>query len=205
MELRDYLKIMVQRIWLLVGIVLVVVLGVVLFTRSQPASWDGSLLINITKKAETSQNSSYQYDKYYSIQASGLFADTVVSWLSDPDSVLEVYNKVSVKVPDASITQLGKIFNAKKVLPSNVQMKYSSTDRDTIEPILIAGAELVKVKTQNLLKLDSTNNFEITYGDPVVIEHSKSLVTNIVVAFVVGIILGLMIVFSVEYLKPRKK
>lgn len=205
MELKDYLSIIARRFWLLVACVIIVVAGVYVFTVRQPESWDGSLMLNIIKKAETSQTNNYQYDKFYSIQASGMFADTIVSWVSDPDSVLDVYKKANVKAPEISITNLAKILKAKKVLPASVQINYSSSDQDVVEPILKAAGEIVKEKTLTLQQLDSTNNFEITDNDPVVLKHPNSLTTNIIIGLVAGILLGLMIVFAAEYFKPSKK
>lgn len=205
MELKDYLLIVSKRLWLLIVSIVVVVVGVYFITVRQPESWDGSLMINIIKKAETTDTKNYQFDKFYAIQASGMFADTVVSWLSDPNLVISVYNKANIEVPNISISQLAKVFNARKVLPSSVQMQYTSANYDDIAPVLNAAGDLVKGKTQDLVKLDPTNNFDVKYDSPAVLKTPSNLVINLIIGFISGIFLGLILVFAIEYFRPSKK
>ncbi|EKD56077.1 MAG: hypothetical protein ACD_58C00304G0005 [uncultured bacterium] len=205
MELRDYLLVIGKRIWMLLICFLVVVIGVYFFTTSQPTSYEGSLTINITKPAEQGKTTEYQFDKYYALQASGMFAETVVSWLGDPSIISDIFTNANQELPQIGLTKLTKLLNPKKVLPSNVQVRYSSTDEGKIEPLLKSAGDFVKARSVNLTKQDVTNNFIVEVNDPVVFAKKISLTTNLIMGFIVGMILGLLMVFATEYLKSSKR
>jgi capsular polysaccharide biosynthesis protein len=53
--------------------------------------------------------------------------------------------------------------------------------------------------------MDNSGNFVIDANDPVVIDHQESLVTNIILGLIAGLLVGLTTIFLLEYLDPKKK
>lgn len=204
MELRDYFKIFTKRIWLFLGVLVVIMLGTYFFSISTPKSWDSSIMINVIKEAEKESNSNYQYDKYYSLQASSLMADTIIFWLKDPANVSEIYSNTSAKIPADRLKDYSKLILGKKIQPSGLQITLNSRDKNQLTDLSKTTLDFIKNKNQQLSKLDPSNNFVIDASDPIVVEHQISYLSNLIIAFIVGAILGILFVFSIEYLKEKK-
>ena len=205
MELRDYLRIISKRVWLLVGIILVFLIAVYAFTITRPKSWDGSVLFNIVKRSNATEVNQYTYDQYYAIQASSLFADTVISWLQDPYTVISIYKETDIDTSKLTLKNSSKIFTTRKIQPAGVQVKITSTDQNKVGPLLKNATLVVQDRVKKLNEMDNSGNFVIDANDPVVIDHRESLVTNIILALVAGLLVGLSTIFVLEYLDPKKK
>lgn len=205
MELRNYLQIIGKRIWLFISIVAIVVLGTYIFSVAQPVSYDGSSSLNVVvkKPAEASVNY-YDYDNYYAIQGSSLFADTVVAWLGDPTNVFEIYDIAGLPKPELSVKSLAKLITTRKKPPASISVNLNDTDKDKVEKLMSAINKFVSQKTENWSKEGLTENLHVDYSAPVVIEHKPSVLVNTLIGLVAGIILGLAMVFFVDYMKRDK-
>lgn len=204
MELRDYLKIISKRIWLFISVVVVVLAGTYIFTITQPVTYDGSTLLNVVvKKSADAQSNYYDYDNYYAIQGSSLFADTIVAWLGDPSNVYDIYSLAGLSKPDISSKNLSKLITAQKKPPASVIVNFNSTDKDKVEKLMNAINEFVVNKTGTWSKEGLMENLHVDYSAPVVIEHKPSILTNMLIGLAAGIVLGLALVFFVDYMKRK--
>lgn len=206
MELRDYLKIISKRIWLLVGTVIVVAIGTYWFTAIQPITYDASSFVNVVVKQPTNQGSTqyFQYDNYYSIQSSSFFTDAIIAWLQDPSNVDSIYNSAQIAKPDVKLSNLSKLIKATKKPPFSVQISFSNKDQVAAEDLVKSTVNFVKDKSATWTKEGVVKDIYVENSQPLVVIHKPSVILNTVVGIVVGIFLGLAIVFLVDYLKREE-
>lgn len=205
MELKDYVKIIGKRLWLLIAVTLVVTIGAYIFTLMLPVSYDGSVSFFITKEPEKSSQNNYNYDKYYAIQASGFMADSIITWLQDPSNVMEIYNNANLNLPTEKINSLTKAIDATKKSPATININMSGADEASVKKLMDTTIKFVDSKNKSENTNSTSGNFDLNYSNPTVVKHQNSPLTNAVIGFVAGIILSLMIIFLAEYFSPKSK
>lgn len=204
MELKDYLKIIGKKIWLFLIIVFIVTIGTYFLTINQPISYDGSTTLNVVvKKPVSYQQNYYNYDNYYALQGCSLFADTVVAWLQDPSTVLEIYDKAGLQKPELSLKNLSKIIKAHKKPPASVYITYNNTDKTAVEKLIKATAKYAEEKTETWSNEGLIDNLHIASTTPVVIEHKPAIMLNTLFGLVGGLLIGLAVIFFQEYMKKN--
>lgn len=205
MELRDYLKIISKRIWILVVVTLVVTLGSYLFTASKPITFEGSTSINVViKQSTTSKPDFYQYDNYYSIQASSLFADTVVDWLQDPSNVESIYSQANVNKSILNLKDYSELITAKKKLPATVTLTIDAEDSATVGSLIDSTTKFVQDKTTSWNREGLVKDIYLDNSKALVVEVKPPVTTNTALGLIIGLALGLAILFFVDYLKDDK-
>ncbi len=150
MELRDYIKI-IGRYWITI---LVITLGlaavIAIWSEVQPIKYDASATVVVNKPDTVPQRTAnyFLYDKYYSIQASSLYADTLTAWLSSASTAKEIYEKAGYPVPNVSIKSLGKIFKPRRLPPVTIDIDVIDTDQSKAQKLADAAVEILNEKTQ---------------------------------------------------------
>ena len=87
-----FIKIINRNKIKIIAIALVVGILSVLIAQFLPAKYDASVALNVIR-VNREETGDYQYDGFYAIQASNLFAETIVSWLETPAVVKEIYEQ----------------------------------------------------------------------------------------------------------------
>jgi capsular polysaccharide biosynthesis protein len=204
MELKDYLKIIGKSWATIFGIAAIVTILVTIWTMIQPLRYDASNTIVVNKPDPVSQRdaSYYQYDKYYAIQASSLYSDTLAAWLSSPDTAKEIYEKAGYPVPDVTIKKLAKIFKPRQQPPVTVSVTIRDQDKDKAERLVNAAVDVLKSKVDQQHASDAQgDHFEIFNGKTIVLPAREDLLLNMVIGAVAGLIVGFMTAFLKEYLR----
>lgn len=199
MELNNYIKIIGKKFWFFLGTLIVIISATALFSLNKPSQWDASAMVNINKIGESQKEEFYQYDRYYSLSASSLFGDSLLSWLADPSFVTEVADQSAVDVKNLKLKKLSKVINAKKYPPASVLITYSSTDKEKANSFIKAVISKLEKKMADLRQNDQTNNFQLDFNQPIVVERQVSLAYNLLISLLTAIIVGLTLVFSLEY------
>lgn len=204
MELKDYLKIIGKSWTTIFGIAALVTILITIWTMIQPLKYDASNTIVVNKPDPVSQRTAtyYQYDKYYSIQASSLYSDTLAAWLSSPDTAKEIYEKADYPVPDVSLKKLAKIFKPRQQPPVTVSVTIRDQDKDKAEKLVNASIDVLKTKVAQQHASDAQGDyFEVFNGKTIVLPARQDLLLNMVIGAVAGLILGFMTAFLREYLR----
>ena len=204
MELKDYVKIIGQRFWLLFIVVVIVTLGVYLLTKTMPESYDGSVSVFITKKPDKGVVGDYEYDRYYAIKASSLLTDSIITWLQDPSNVIEIYNTTNLDLPTEKLNKLTKVIKAKKKDPATINITASAPDEVNVKNLINSTINFIDIRMNSDIVSGAAENFDLTYSDSIVLKHQKSPLLNSLIGFIVGVVLGLGMVFLVEYFYPKK-
>jgi len=201
MELKEVFQIIKRKLWLLVLIVVIIAGATGYWSRSQKDSYETSSIITVQGNREAS--SQYQYGGYYSIQASELFIDTIIGWVKSQNFVADIYKNSGVEVDSNKIASLGKNIYASKIPPQNIELIVTEKDQETSKKVAENTINLIKNKTDEVsLAANSAANFEIISSNPITIPIKQNILLNVMVALVASFILGIILVFFLEYLSP---
>lgn len=208
MELRDYLKIIGKKIWVFLACIIIITLGSYLFTKMQPISYEGGfsayVIVNDGANSNLSINDKYfSYDDYYAWQSSTAFADTVVSWLGDPANITEIYAKTNSTINTGGLKNYSKLFTVKKQLPSTVVVSIDSRDKNEVENLLAGAQEFIKAKTADWINRGIIQNTAIDVNNSIIVTQKPAVALNSALGLVAGIIIGLVLVFFVDYMTRK--
>ena len=205
MELVDYLGVIRKNI--LIVLVCAIVFGGLGFylTASQPATYQSSLAMEVSKEPslEQAEVSYYQYDNYYNVQVAASFSDNLIGWLAAPSTVSEIFDRTGYDLPRVDLRDLGRIFTTKKKIATSsvIDISYESDDPEKAEALVQTAASVLKDKVEQYNRSTSSSNFIISPSSPVVIAAPKSTTVNTTIALLVGIFISTGIAFAREPLK----
>src|SRR3972149_9344829 len=109
----------------IIAIALVVGISAVLIAKFLPVKYDASVALNVIR-VNREETGDYQYDGFYAIQASNLFAETIVSWLETPAVGKEIYEPSGKKDAVSGLSSLAGAFKTKKLSSQNITVEFSS-------------------------------------------------------------------------------
>jgi len=201
MELKEYLQIFRENIKLfLIMIVMIVVVSFAYFAM-KPISYSASLALNITRSG-VQQTNDYRYDDFYRLQADEKFAETVVEWLKNPRTAMDVYDKAGISSDSFSMRQLSKSFTSEKMSSQIVSVAFSAKDESSAKKISDAISQTIAKNTELLNKNQNENTwFEIVAQDPVIIQDSVGALIILLASAAMGIFIGFWLVMLRHYLK----
>lgn len=112
MELKDYLKIL-QKSWLVIIITTFVfaLAGYLSALKSKPTT-EAIVTFQVTQKPQTTDN--YNFDNFYTLNASSLVAEQISGLVTSPNTVLDVYKKAGLPPPDENFKSLTKTFKSQR-------------------------------------------------------------------------------------------
>jgi capsular polysaccharide biosynthesis protein len=204
MELKDYFKILKRYVAFLIIFPLAVGLAAFLFSYYTPITYDTSIsfAINRINKEKTSD---YQYDGYYAIQASDLFSQTVVSWLSTPSVLLEIYDNAKIDPQISSIDKFSSRFKTKKYSPQNIVVRFNERDRVTSEKIAKSIQDVLSDKVSKLNQNPENKAlFELASSSPVIVEKKPEIILLTIIGLISGFIFALLLTYIINYFKKEE-
>jgi len=205
MELKDYVKIITKRSWILVAAIAIVMIGVYYYTTKQVTTYDSSAYLYITVKSDKLVNADYyEYDNYYAQSANNLLADTMLAWLQDPSFVYQIFDSAKLSVPDVNISDISKLITTKKKPGGVVQITYNSPDKELSENVVKSAVNFAKIKTGEWVKSGMLNNVFVDSSNTVASVHKVDMLLNMLIALFSGIVLGLIFVFLTDYFSKEK-
>lgn len=204
MELRDYFSVFRSHVRLIVGIALVSVLATLGLRYVQPAHFDVSQTMTISR-VNVQNTQVYKFDDYYALQASDIFTRTISGWLSTPAFVVDIYNEARMQAPQ-DISALTRFITASKLSQQVLQVQFSYGNADDAQKISDALVKVVQRETdkQNALTKD-TANFHIEATDPVIVQASKRYTLFGGASLLVGLFIGYCLSLLLYYLNKSKK
>lgn len=203
MELRDYVKIIGKHLWLVVCIGLLIALGAYLFSITRSVSFDGSVSMYVGKPSGKLEVKDYQYDEYYALQASSLYADSVISWLKEPSNVVKIYDNAKLDLPTEKISKLSKTIAALKQNPATISITAHADNESSVNNLLDATVKFVNLKNSSLNQ-NPQDNFTISASDISVFQNKPNVLLNSLIGLAVGLMIGLGFVFLVDYFQIKK-
>lgn len=156
-----------------------------------------SFAFTISQQARQA-TSDYSYDGYYALRASELVADTMISWLSTPSIVKEVYADAGIPMTDATINAIaGRTFRGKKFSSQNVVVSYSAADTEQAAKLYESLSILLSSRARSLvLSPEQETLFIVTASKPVIAEATIPPKRAALAGAFVGAFIGLACAYA---------
>ncbi len=128
-----------------------------------------SFAFTISQQARQ-ETADYSYDGYYALRASELVADTMISWLSTPSVVKEVYSDAGIAMTDTEIKSIsGRAFRGKKYSSQNVVVSYAASDAVAAAKLYESLSRILSERARTLvLSPEQETLFIVTASEPVI-------------------------------------
>ena len=199
MELKQYLKIVRKNSKLILAIAVLAALFSFIFSAIQPAKYETSLSLLISKN-KTQETDDFKYDGYYALQAGEIMADSAEQWLKSPEVVNAVYQKAGVNQDFRNIKSYTKKFTARKMSSQYVEVKFNTPAKKEAEKISRAIVEIINDKAEALGKNSGEEvSFSVSGTNPVIVEDNPNIFLNLFIGFISGLALGVFAVFGKRY------
>ena len=195
------MNILVKYKWLIIIVTIVGLGASLIFSLVKPVYYDTSLsfAINRINRQETTQ---YQYDGYYSIQASDLFSQTVMSWLMTPSVLLEIYDQAKIDPKISSLEELAARFKTKQYSPQNLVVRFKERDQITSEKISQAIISVVESRAAAANQTsDNKALFQVVGAKPVIVQRQAVVWLNTLLGFLAGLLISCITAYIIEYLR----
>lgn len=155
-----------------------------------------SLAFTIAEQARQ-ETADYSYDGYYSLRASELVADTLISWLSTPSVIKDIYAGAGIAIgDDRAFAEAGRAFRAKKLSSQNVVVTFSAPDPGTAAKLAGQTAGILSERAARLaLSPKDQSLFLVTPSEPVIAAAALPPAA----AAAAGLLIGAFLGFAVSY------
>lgn len=219
MELKEFLFVL-RKNWMLITLITAVcVVVAAIITRLIPSKYVASIDVYVTRKATQESDQYYTYDGYYSTRSSVQYTDTVSGLFQSlqivRDAALEVQEDNSyVKAVDEPenlssdvdyLRKISKRITVEDVAPQVINVSFKHGDIEKSKLWVSSLGEVVQNKVVVLNK-ESDGNFRVDVSpEPLVEEVNPSLIINIVVSLMSGLLIGVLWSFGKEYFKMNGK
>ena len=204
-ELHSHLRFIKKKIGIILVLTLITTVSAFLFAYYRPTSYASSISFSVNRINKQTTDY-YEYDGYYSIQASDLFSQTIISWFMTPSVLLEIYEKAGLDPHITSLEKFANRFNTKKYSAQNIVVTFGESNQERAQKLSEAVIEVVE---SDASKLNQTHDqkalFEIVGSKPVIVENKPNIILITIVGFVAGIILSLIIIYIIKYFAGEAK
>lgn len=204
MSATDYLKLLRQTIWVILGLSIMVALVAYWWEGRKPAQFEGVLTLTVIKKGSPGQPPVFNYDDYYSLQASGYLTDLISGWLVSPNVVGQIFDQANLPLPGQTAKQLAKVFLYRKpvavsgVLSVSVKTGSPGATRRLAEAAGgVIQSQLATFKNEAQL----TNDFQLIISDPLVLEQKVNPLRQAVAVGLASLVLVSLIIITREYIR----
>ncbi len=161
-----------------------------------PKSARVSLAFTIAEQSRQ-ETADYSYDGYYSLRASELIADTMISWFSTPSVIKDIYSGAGIAFSDdRAFAEAGRAFRAKKLSSQNVVVAFSAADAATAGKLAAQASKILSERSAKLvLSPNDRSLFLVTPSDPVISVASLPRAGSTAAGLLIGAFIG----FAVSY------
>lgn len=170
------------------------------YRNSQPATYQVSLLLNVTRTGIQATDN-YRYDDFYRLQADERFADTVVRWIENPRLVTNVYNETGMISGGIDLSELSKFFDAKRLSSQAIEVNFTAKSAVEAQNLSENLVKAINSEIKNLNQFQKEESwFKIIGDEPVIKEYKITWKSVLLISIVLGIFLGIWVVLIKHYL-----
>lgn len=192
MTTSNYFKIVWHNILVFIIVILVTVGVTLTFSLNEKTSYQTSIVFTV-QEASTSKTSTTEDEAYYSMQIQKYFARNLEEWIKIPATVQEG-NEI------AGNNALNTL-ETKKSTTNNMQIIFTTENKDQIDNAILALTNVLESKTQELNRTNKDKlSFTITSAEPSISETAPNLILNLLIGLCAGILLALAAVFGLDLL-----
>jgi capsular polysaccharide biosynthesis protein len=203
MELREYYKILKNNIHVLVYTVLIFAVLAYIWSIRTAETYSSSLLLNVSR-IENQSSADYRYDQFYRLQADDKFSETVSEWLKSPGVVQEIFKKADLNSDGKSIRQLRKTFQAEKMSPEIIEVRFSPKDSDEGKKMADAISFVISEKINDInAPTNDPNWFRIEPSNLITAKNFQDLRINLAISILIGLFAGSILAFLKNYISEE--
>lgn len=200
MELREYVKIFQEQIWVFFGTVAIFVFAGISTHLILPDDYRSYLNLNVTRAGgygSLAHVNAYEYDEFYRLQADERFADTVVRWIGSMRFQHDVLRESGAK----NNLQL----KAKRLSSQMIEVSYVTTQADQSKKVSKVIVDEINKKSKELNKDQKIRSwFKVVDDEPFVEKNKIEFWKMISICVSLGLFLGVWMVFIFHYFKKQK-
>lgn len=206
MEIKDYLQIIKKHLGLFLGIVFGCIILAIVLTISRPVTYTAQTSFTASKSSISDPLEHYdEINKVCSTtQLTGSYAQTVSLWFTSAAVVKEIYQQGDLEVPNVTQDKLAKTFKAIHSLEGVIRVTVNGRNKDDLVKLLDSASIVMQGKTADFTDLDK-NTYKLTEDTPIVTQDSPSLVLNILIGLIAGLILAVLTVLTLQYFKNAQQ
>ncbi len=194
------LSAMKHRVLSVVALAVIGAVVAVIVAQFSPVTYKTSISFGINR-INIKETGDYQYDGYYAIQASDLFAKTVVSWFLTPSVLLEMYDRAGIDPDISSLDQFTGRFKTRQYSAQNVVVTFNERTQevaDTISGAIIAVVEERAAAANQTA--ESAPLFEVRGSSPVIVDQRPNAPFSAAAGAAAGIVVGFIVI---EFVRSR--
>ncbi|MFH1750005.1 MAG: hypothetical protein ABH837_03915 [bacterium] len=211
MEFKKYLIILKNYFGFILIFTIIAGLTAYLGSIYKPVIYEGetTLLISPVPKSSIENPDYYEFDGFYAIQSSQLFANTVSGWLSSPDIVKSIYQEANLDLETKNIEELRERIKT--------SVKSTQSQNNLVDAVFKAKSNLelkkisdatYNVLSQRVEQFNKSTGNKITYridklGEPIVVKIIPNVTLNTILGVIAGIILSIILAFLAHYFKKE--
>lgn len=143
-----------------------------------------TLTIPVPDRPSTNE---YEFDGYYALQATEIFADTLAGWLTSADLVAEAYDRAAMPRPATSVRRLARVFVARKVSGQLVELRFQTAREADARRLL---QEVDRLIAERAVAFNESGRsalaFSIHPQDPLILPVQRSVPIRALVAALVA-------------------
>ncbi len=144
----------------------------------------------------------YEYDGFYALQATDLFAQTLTGWLGSPEVVARVYEQAKLALPTTSVRRLARLFTSRKLSGQLVEIRIRVQSDDEARRLASALAAVIEERVAAVNVAGQRGlTFHVVAGEPLIVPVPRSAMLRALTAFVVTTIVGLNLVILADAFK----
>ncbi len=212
MELKKYLRILKNYFGFILIFTVITALAAYLGSVYKPAVYEGGLTFSISPVSQNTEENPpyYEYDGFYAIQASQLFANTVSAWLSSPDIVQAIYKEADINLNVSNVKELSeKIKTSVRTAQSTnniTDVVFQASNKTQIKKLAEATYTILNRKVQQFNQSTGNKiNYKINQsGEPVIVKVTTNIWLNTILGLIAGLILSIILSFLFYYFKHTK-
>jgi len=202
MELKEYLRIFQKNFSIILLTVVVSVLVSLIFVFREHVTYQVNASLTLIPKSNLPAPI-YEYDSYYALQSSGLFANTIVAWLQSPSNVKEIYQKAGLSLPSQNPKVLTGLI--KSVLtPDSFSLGFqiNASKEDEAKKLGQSAIGLIKEQIEQYNRLATAKTqFTLSVSKPVILQIKPNYFIIPTLGVLAGLALGIFLALLREYLK----
>jgi capsular polysaccharide biosynthesis protein len=205
MELKEYYKIWRANVSVIVYAILIAVVAAYAWSVRESQNFSSSLLLNVSR-IENQSSTDYRYDQFYRLQADDKFSETVSEWLKSPGVVQEIFKRADLNSDGKSIRQLRKTFQAEKMSPEIIEVRFSPKDSDEGKKIADAISSVISEKIKNInVPANDPNWFRIEPSNLITAKNVQDLRINLAISILIGLFAGSLLAFLKHYISEETR
>jgi capsular polysaccharide biosynthesis protein len=204
MSLKNYLKVISdKKIFILVTVIICGVLAFVI-SSVKPQSYDSGLLLTVHRE-NREETKDFQYDNYYSIQASEYLSNTAVSLIESPEFVSKVYNRAGLADELDDVFAAAKKIKPKQISSHLIKVKLNDKDEEKAKKLSIALGEVLKDDISKIeISAAGKGSFTIAAEEPIVTLKKYNPWLVGLIGMIGGLFIGIALAFLGEYFRREE-